>query len=375
MAQRARRRGPRRRGGWRAGWAARIPSVPSAGRKRERRTTALAQSHRPRLPRPPLAPPRFLGRAVAIGRRARLPARSRPRPLARCEWLAVGEVAGAASGARILSAAAIDLADIEALFGDRIEAWTRGRASIPPPARSPRARAAASARSARHRARPQPRPGGDRGRPARRGAPPRPGAAAVARQRASRCATAPPSPPRTTPAITDARRRRLIATPRRMARRPCSTASAASTRSTGAARARSTACSATRRARRSTASPRPSSPRPPDRATRSIMPRPAAPTVEVRAQALYGLKDASDGRGRARPADPGHHQPGAPPDPDHARPARFLGRVVARRRQGNARPLPAPPVARRPRRRPADAAHQARELLIWPPRFRHRAAP
>jgi ATP-dependent helicase HrpB len=48
-------------------------------------------------------------------------------PLARSEWLAVGEVAGAASGARILSAAAIELADIEALFGDRIESWTEVR--------------------------------------------------------------------------------------------------------------------------------------------------------------------------------------------------------------------------------------------------------
>ncbi|MEO6113667.1 MAG: ATP-dependent helicase HrpB [Sphingomicrobium sp.] len=48
-------------------------------------------------------------------------------PLARSEWLAVGEVAGAASGARILSAAAIDLTDIEVLFGDRIEAWTEVR--------------------------------------------------------------------------------------------------------------------------------------------------------------------------------------------------------------------------------------------------------
>jgi ATP-dependent helicase HrpB len=48
-------------------------------------------------------------------------------PLARSEWLAVGEVAGAASGARILSAAAIDFADIEALFGDRIEYYTEVR--------------------------------------------------------------------------------------------------------------------------------------------------------------------------------------------------------------------------------------------------------
>ncbi|MHA3840578.1 ATP-dependent helicase HrpB [Sphingomonas aestuarii] len=44
--------------------------------------------------------------------------------LAREEWLAVGEAQGVASGARILSAAAIDLATIEALFGDRIERRT-----------------------------------------------------------------------------------------------------------------------------------------------------------------------------------------------------------------------------------------------------------
>ena len=43
-------------------------------------------------------------------------------PLAREEWLAVAETQGAAAGARILSAAAIDLATIESLFADRVEA-------------------------------------------------------------------------------------------------------------------------------------------------------------------------------------------------------------------------------------------------------------
>ncbi|WBH17328.1 ATP-dependent helicase HrpB [Sphingomonas radiodurans] len=42
--------------------------------------------------------------------------------LAREEWLAVAETQGMAAGARILSAAAIDEATVEALFGDRIEA-------------------------------------------------------------------------------------------------------------------------------------------------------------------------------------------------------------------------------------------------------------
>jgi ATP-dependent helicase HrpB len=41
-------------------------------------------------------------------------------PLARETWLAVGEVSGTAAGARILAAAAIDQAGVEALFGDRI---------------------------------------------------------------------------------------------------------------------------------------------------------------------------------------------------------------------------------------------------------------
>lgn len=43
-------------------------------------------------------------------------------PLARSPWLAVGEVAGHASGARILSAAAIDEAEALSLFESRIEA-------------------------------------------------------------------------------------------------------------------------------------------------------------------------------------------------------------------------------------------------------------
>lgn len=41
-------------------------------------------------------------------------------PLAKEEWLAVADIQGAASGARILSAVAIDFAEIEALYGDRI---------------------------------------------------------------------------------------------------------------------------------------------------------------------------------------------------------------------------------------------------------------
>lgn len=42
-------------------------------------------------------------------------------PLARHEWLAVGEVQGASAGARILSAAPLDISDVQSLFADRIE--------------------------------------------------------------------------------------------------------------------------------------------------------------------------------------------------------------------------------------------------------------
>jgi ATP-dependent helicase HrpB len=48
-------------------------------------------------------------------------------PLARSEWIAVGEVAGHASGARILSAAAIEESDVLDLFGDRIHIRHDGR--------------------------------------------------------------------------------------------------------------------------------------------------------------------------------------------------------------------------------------------------------
>ena len=48
-------------------------------------------------------------------------------PLAREQWLAVAEIQGAASGARILSAAPIDFATVEELFGDRIESGTQAR--------------------------------------------------------------------------------------------------------------------------------------------------------------------------------------------------------------------------------------------------------
>ncbi|HEX2623809.1 MAG TPA: ATP-dependent helicase HrpB [Sphingomicrobium sp.] len=51
-------------------------------------------------------------------------------PLARSEWLAVAEVAGSASGARIMSAAPIEMGDIETLFGHMIEPFGEVRFDI-----------------------------------------------------------------------------------------------------------------------------------------------------------------------------------------------------------------------------------------------------
>ncbi|MEH3046550.1 ATP-dependent helicase HrpB [Sphingomonas adhaesiva] len=56
--------------------------------------------------------------ASAGGRGFRLDATS---PLARADWLAVAETQGMAAGARILSAAAIDAAEVEAMVADRLE--------------------------------------------------------------------------------------------------------------------------------------------------------------------------------------------------------------------------------------------------------------
>ena len=60
----------------------------------------------------------------AMGRGLRLDPAS---PLASAEWLAVADVQGAASGARILSAVALTEADVLSLFGERIEITTETR--------------------------------------------------------------------------------------------------------------------------------------------------------------------------------------------------------------------------------------------------------
>jgi ATP-dependent helicase HrpB len=97
---------------------------------------------------PPLAPPasgRGAGFAIALAFPDRLAKRrdasgeqwlsvggrgyrlDPTHPLARQEWLAVADIQGAASGARILSAVAIDFSEIEALYSDRIQSGAHVR--------------------------------------------------------------------------------------------------------------------------------------------------------------------------------------------------------------------------------------------------------
>ncbi len=124
-------KGPRRRGGWRGGGA---PSFVL--RRRPERWPILPQRSRLRrrtwwAPAIALAFPDRLARRrdatgadwLSVGGRGfRLDPAS---PLAREAWLAVAEVGGAASGARILSAAPIDQATVESLFAERIAAATQ----------------------------------------------------------------------------------------------------------------------------------------------------------------------------------------------------------------------------------------------------------
>ena len=112
-------------------WASRLPSPPrgggqlAAGERREGAAHAIAPALAIAIAIALAFPDRLSRRRDSSGenwqsvggRGFRLDSAS---PLARSEWLAVAEVAGAASGARILSAAAIEWREIETLFADRL---------------------------------------------------------------------------------------------------------------------------------------------------------------------------------------------------------------------------------------------------------------
>ena len=134
------------------GWAKRLPLPLREGRlgaSRARVGSERSEPVRPSSSLAALAPtpsPALAGRGVATAVALAFPDRVARRrdpsgehyasiggrgfrldpasPLARSEWLAVAEVAGVAAGARILSAVAIDQAEVEALFADRISRFS-----------------------------------------------------------------------------------------------------------------------------------------------------------------------------------------------------------------------------------------------------------
>ena len=260
-------------------------------------------------------------------------------PLASATWLAVGEVAGRASGARILSAAAIDEQTVLELFGDRVE--TRHDGDFDPvtgsvtPTRSRRLGAIRLAS----------------------GPDPSPDQAAIeqalldgvrehgldllpwderARQLRSRAAFA-----NGFDATIRSARRRNADRPRR------GVAGAAARGQTAARRCRPGGAGRHPRSTarlRAAAPPRPHRPgrvrqsggQPPRNrlfgAGRPNRRSPRPGTVRTGA--------ASDGRERQGPPHPRHHLARRPADPNDERPARLLGRQLAGSRQGDARTLP-----------------------------------
>ncbi|RYY46369.1 MAG: ATP-dependent helicase HrpB [Sphingomonadales bacterium] len=114
-------RGPRAEGSQRLAerWAklATLPSpLPASGERVQEVATCIALAFPDRIAKRRDASGETW--ASAGGRGFKLDPTS---PLARSEWLAVAETQGMASGARILSAAQIDPAIVEALFAERIE--------------------------------------------------------------------------------------------------------------------------------------------------------------------------------------------------------------------------------------------------------------
>ena len=95
------------------------------GQARRRQVPVISaragQGRRARLPRSALPPPRRERRALAVGRRPRFPARPHLSAWRAANGWRSPRSPGHASGARILSAAALEESDVLELFGERIE--------------------------------------------------------------------------------------------------------------------------------------------------------------------------------------------------------------------------------------------------------------
>ena len=104
--------------------------------------------------------------------------------------------------------------------------------------------------------------------------------------------------------------------------------------------------------RASTPRPRPMSRCRPARASPIDYEAEGGPVLAVRVQELFGLERHPTHRRRPRAAGPAPALAGLAADPDHARPAGLLARLLERRALRDARTLSAPPLARGPGRRP-----------------------
>ena len=258
-------------------------------------------------------------------------------PLAREPWLAVAEVGGAAAGARILAAAPIDQATVEALFADRIASGADARLRSrhrqrPRPPRPPARRDPALGRPGQPR-----RSGRDRGGSARRRPRPRPRPAALERGRPVAAHAAPPSPAATIRPLPIFPTRRCSPLDDWLPLAARRQATARRGRSRRARRHARRAARLGRAARRSTGSRRAHFETPAGSRHAIDYEAEAGPTVTVRVQALFGL--AEHPQRRRRPARPLPDLARRPADPDHARPARLLARQLGGGREGDARPL------------------------------------
>ena len=97
-------------------------AIRTAARTTTRTRTERRRAPRPRLSRAHRQEPRRRQRARSCWPTAAAPTIDPASPLAREPFLAVAELTGSAAQGRILSAAPITLAEIEARFADRIEA-------------------------------------------------------------------------------------------------------------------------------------------------------------------------------------------------------------------------------------------------------------
>ncbi len=292
---------------------------------------------------------------MANGRAAALEAHD---PLAGEAYLAIGEVVGRAAAARILIAAPLSLAEIEAAAGGAIEtadevAFDRASASLR--ARR-RRRLGALTLVEQTLAVPADEAKRDGARPRRPGARRRPAAVEPGADPMARPGELPP-----------ARRGRRVAGP----------VGRAASRRSGMARAvpyRQDAARRDRRGRSRERAPRPAAvgPRAParrrgadpfcgaDRHSGRDRLRGRGRAVD-RAEGAGAVRPrrASRGRGRQDPADAASPVAGPPADPDHPRSARLLARLLGRGALGPARPLPAPLLAGGPGERRADRPRQA----------------